>query len=105
MNGKIKQPRPILVTNTRRRRVRHEVLRLKQRTSLNNRDLLKLRRRLRRNTIPMGVNHVKMRDGSFAVVSTKNGKPLVMSFLTSSMHPPGTDVTPHLYKKKGPTTP
>ncbi len=53
----------------------------------------------------MGVNHVKMRDGSFAVVSVKNGKPIVMSFLTSTMRPPGTDVTAHLYKKMGPATP
>ena len=51
--------------------------------------------------MPPGVHHVRMRDGSFAVLKTVGPRrAVVASFLTAEMRPPGRDVTAHLYKSK-----
>lgn len=84
----------------RPRRPRHEVTRLRQRTKLQPLDLRKLQKRLATAQVPHGVHHVKMRDGSFAVVKTVRGRQVVASFLTPAMKPPGRDVTAYLYKKR-----
>ena len=84
------------------KRQRHEVQRLKQRTKLGLKDLTRLRRRLRLTTIPSGVHHVKMPDGSYAVIKTVGKRAVVASFLTPAMAPPGRDVTALIYKKPKP---
>ena len=76
----------------------HPEDRLVERTSLRPRALDPVRKGLRRANLPAGSHHVRLSDGSFAVVKdiSKGGQQprhVVATVLSESMSPPGYDVT------------
>lgn len=88
----------LIVANLLLKVAGHPEDRLRERTGLPVRVLDPIRKGLKRANLPAGTHHVRLQDGSFAVlkdVGSKRGQPrhVVATVLSGSMSPPGYDVT------------
>jgi hypothetical protein len=72
----------------------HPTQRLLERTNLPESYPDRLRSAVKGLSLPRGVVHARMPDGSFAVFKDAGGKKRLATFLSKHMSPPGRDVTP-----------
>jgi len=88
----------LLIANLLLKVAGHPEDRLRERTDLHPKALDPVRRGLKRANLPQGSHHVRLPDGSFAVlkdVSRRGGasRHVVATVLSEGMSPPGYDVT------------
>lgn len=76
-------------------KIPHEAKRLQERTKLSLEQLGKLRHQLSMASpkLPKGKGHIRMPDGSFAVVDWRGGKHRIVTFYSINQTPPGTNFT------------
>tara|TARA_Y100000034_G_scaffold136958_1_gene217589 strand:+ start:1821 stop:3620 length:1800 start_codon:yes stop_codon:yes gene_type:complete len=79
----------------------HPEQRLKERTGLPLSAYTKLKKALKSKGFktPKGVHHFKLDGEGYAVVKNVKGKPVISSFLTRHMAPPGQDLTARVGKE------
>jgi|APSaa5957512576_1039674.scaffolds.fasta_scaffold175015_2 hypothetical protein len=79
----------------------HADQRFRERTSLPRKELVQLRRALKRARLSPGAHHYRFSDGSSAVLKPVRRRHVVATVLSRNMQPPGQNVA-HLLKVASP---